>query len=238
MTASQVHILPRQTQIITKQTKTRTNTDKATPTKTSHDILCRCTYFQNIKDKKDKHKYKQRQIRNKNKDRHRQIAQVHILPRENQQQSHEQAVNMAAAAAKVAIFFERVEIWISFIIFVSNFCLRVELWRSLIIFVSFFVWELGFEEVWSISYRFLFENWALNGFYFYGKVCKRIKQWWDSPSDVPTCIFTGVRNRQRVVIVESWQSAISSGPLEIAPGGFLWTRRWNVPVKNGPQWCR
>jgi len=26
--------------------------------------------------------------------------QVHILPRENQQQSHEQAVNMAAAAAK------------------------------------------------------------------------------------------------------------------------------------------
>ena len=47
----------------------------------------------------------------------------------------------------------------------------------------------------------------------------------DSPSDVPTCIFTGVRNRQRVVIVESWQSAISSGPLEIAPGGFLWTRR-------------
>ena len=120
----------------------------------------------------------------------------------------------------------------------SNFYLRVELWRSLIIFVSFFVWELGFEEVWSISYRFLFENWALNGFYFYGKVCKRIKQWWDSPSDVPTCIFTGVRNRQRVVIVESWQSAISSGPLEIAPGGFLWTRRWNVPVKNGPQWCR
>ena len=46
----------------------------------------------------------------KYKTKQRQLAQVHILPRENQQQSHEQAVNMAAAAAKVAIFFERVEI--------------------------------------------------------------------------------------------------------------------------------
>ena len=114
--------------------KKRTNTDKVTPTKTSHDILCRCTYFQNKKDKKEKRtkktttntKQKQRQIAqcagaltskknidkktntndDKYKTKQRQIAQVHILPRENQQQSHEQAVNMAASAAKVLIFIE------------------------------------------------------------------------------------------------------------------------------------
>ena len=65
------------------------------------DKLRRCTYFQkkyidkktNTNTNDDKYKTEQRQI-----------AQVHILPRENQQQSHEQAVNMAAAAAKVSIF--------------------------------------------------------------------------------------------------------------------------------------
>ena len=63
------------------------------------------------------------------------------------------------------------------------------------------------------------------GFTFTAKSAKELNNDGIRESDVPTCIFTGVRNRQRVVIVESWQSAISSGPLEIAPEGFLWTRR-------------
>ena len=113
--------------------KKRTNTDKVTPTKTSHDILCRCTYIQkkkikrqtqiqtttNAKPNKDKlrrctllpkQKIDKKTNTNTNDDKYkteqRQIAQVHILPRENQQQSHEQAVNMAASAAKVLIFIE------------------------------------------------------------------------------------------------------------------------------------
>ena len=73
---------------------------------------------------------------------------MHILPRENQQQSHEQAVNMAAAAAKVAIFLRE---------------LRFELVLSFL--YQIFVWELSFEEVWSFLYHFLFESWALKKFY-------------------------------------------------------------------------
>ena len=133
ITASQVHILPRQTQITTKTNKKKGQTltklhqqrqamiycagahtskkkDKrqtqiqtTTNAKPNKDKLRRCTLLPKQKiDKKtntntndDKYKTKQRQI-----------AQVHILPRENQQQSHEQAVNMAASAAKVLIFIE------------------------------------------------------------------------------------------------------------------------------------
>ena len=177
MTASQVHILPRQTQITTKTNKEKdkhwqsyTNKDKpwyivqvhihpkkkikrqtqiqtTTNAKPNKDKLRRCTLLPKQKiDKKtntntndDKYKTEQRQI-----------AQVHILPRENQQQSHEQAVNMAAAAAKVSIF-----IWELSFELVLSFLYQI------------FVWKLSFELVLSLLYQFLFESGALKKFYHF-----------------------------------------------------------------------
>ena len=117
----------------------------------------------------------------KYKTKQRQLAQVHILPRENQQQSHEQAVNMAAAAAKVSTF-----IWeLSF----------EEVWSFLYQFL-FESWALKKFDQLVIGFYLKIEPWM--GFTFTAKsaiddaiarvMCRPVsslvwgtdKEWWSS----------------------------------------------------------